>query len=277
MASEKIVRTMYNGAYEVTHNPFAKGSQPRYVVENLKTGEVAKPKGVTTILGATLAKDLISWAVGMARDYLTAKHPEITLQDIEDACKQYTIRRDKGADTGSEAHAMVENFLKGYPLPPVGEHSEEAEAAFWAFKEWFDSVGAEVINVEEVIFSPSYNYCGTYDCMLRINGKIYLCDLKTTNASSRAPKGVYAEMFIQLGAYAAAHHEHRATEIILGNGTELLKIDGLMVISARKDGKLDVVTNEDVLLFVDECEDAFKRVVEINKFLTSTTKELGGK
>ena len=277
MASEKIVREMYNGQFEVTHNPFAKGSQPRYVVENLQTGEVTKPKGVTTILGATLAKDLVSWAVGMAKDYLTAKHPEISIQDIEDACKQYTIRRDKGADTGSEAHAMVENFLKGYPTPPVGEHSEEAENAFLAFKKWFDDVGAEVINVEEVIFSPTFGYCGTYDCMLRINGKIYLCDLKTTNASRRAPKGVYPEMFIQLGAYAAAHHEQRATELLFGKGTELLQIDGLMVISARKDGKLDVVTNEAVLLSVDECEEAFKQVVNIYKFLTNTTKELGGK
>lgn len=276
MASDKIVREMYNGTFEVTHNPFAKGSQPRYVVENLKTGEVTKPKGVTTILSATLAKDLVSWAVGMAKDYLTAKHPKITIQDIEDACKQYTIRRDKGADTGSEAHALVETFLKGGE-PDLANASSEAAAAYLAFYEWFRESGAEVINVEEVIFSPTYNYCGTYDCMLRINGKIYLCDLKTTNASRKAPKGVYAEMFIQLGAYAAAHHEQRATELLFGKGTELLHIDGLMVISARKDGKLDVVTNEDVLLSVDECEAAFKQVVNINEFLTSTTKELGGK
>lgn len=276
MASEKIVREMYNGQFEVTHNPFAKGSQPRYVVENLQTGEVTKPKGVTTILGATLAKDLVSWAVGMAKDYLTAKHPDISLEDIEDACKQYTIHRDKGADTGSETHALVEAFLKGVE-PDLDNASPEAKRAYDSFVKWFKSIGAEVINVEEVIYSPSYQYCGTYDCMLRINGKIYLCDLKTTNASRRAPQGIYAEMFIQLGAYSAAHHEQRATEIVLGRGTELLQIDGLMVISARKDGKLDVVTNEDVLLSVDECEAAFKRVVNIYKFLTSTTKELGGK
>ena len=65
MASELIERDLYNGLYRLVHNPFAKGSQPRYVVN-----ADVKPKGVTTILGQTLSKDLMQWSVDCMSEYL---------------------------------------------------------------------------------------------------------------------------------------------------------------------------------------------------------------
>jgi hypothetical protein len=264
-----MTRSLYNGQYVLEHNPNARGRQPRYLING-----VQKPKGVTTILGNTLSKDLMQWAVDCALDYLKDKIPMVTKDDLQEAGQEYIRRRDSGAGTGSEAHAMVEQFLK--ETKPQGEFSQEAINAYNAFVKWFSVSPATVINVEECIYSASKQYAGTYDCMLDIDGKVYLCDLKTTNASRKAPNGVYAEYFLQLGAYAHAHHEQMQYELDNG-GTELRPIDGLLVISAKKNGKLDLVSNEDLGLTLAECEENFIKVVDIHNFLSDNTKKLGGR
>lgn len=269
MASEVIERALYNGRYKLVHNPNARGRAPRYVVNGTE-----KPKGVTTILGQTLNKDLMEWAVSCAMEVLQAKLPVITEADLKKAAGEYKVRRDTGASAGSEAHAMVEHYLKG--TTHGGKTSPESLNAFNAFKEWFQEVQPQVVNVEEVIYSHTFRYAGTYDCMLQLNDKTYLCDLKTTNSSRKAPNGVYAEYFIQLGAYAFAHEEQRQFEEDNG-GTKLLPIDDLMVISAKKNGKLDIVTASDMGLSVQECGEMFKRVMNLYTFLNFVTKELGGK
>lgn len=270
MASEIIERSLYNGLFLMVHNPNARGRAPRY-----KVNDTEKPKGVTTILGQTLSKDLMAWAVGAACDYIRTKLPVVTEEDVLIAAAEYERLRDSGAGTGTEAHAMVEDYLKGRKAASV-ERSAEAINAYKAFVKWFEEVKPEVINVEEVIYSQKYQYAGTYDCMLRINGKVYLCDLKTTNVSRKAPDGVYAENYIQLGAYALAHEEQRLYEEQNG-GTKLVKIDGLMVISAKKNGVLNIVTAEDLGLSVDECGNMFKKVVNVYNFMRYTTEKLGGK
>lgn len=270
MASEVMERKLYNGLYTLVHNPNARGSQPRY-----KVNDKEKPKGVTTIMGQTLAKDLMQWAADCACDYLRTKLPVVTEDDLKAAAKEYTVKRDAGGSTGTEAHALVENYLKGSAVAP-SKHSPEAQNAYKAFVKWFTEVKPEVLNVEEVIYSKDFKFAGTYDCMLKIDGKVYLCDLKTTNPSRKAPNGVYAENFIQLGAYYLAHEEQRKFEEENG-GTELVKVGGLMVISAKKNGKLDIVTNEDVGLTLDDCSSMFKRVINLYQFMTFTTAQLGGK
>lgn len=265
MASEKIERDLYGGKYHMVHNPNARGRAPRYLVN----GEL-KPKGVTTIMGQTLFKNLMQWAVDMCVSFLRDKLPIVTEEDLVMGSQAHIRLRDAGASTGSEAHALVEQFLKG----ELGEHepltntSSEAGNAYLAFVKWFNEVKPEVLGVEEVVYSPTLGYAGTYDCMLKISGKVYLCDLKTTNPSRDAPKGVYAENFIQLGAYALAHEEQREID------TDLPHIEDLMVISAKKNGVLDIVTASDMGLDVDNCMDQFVNVLDIYNFMQTTTKKL---
>jgi hypothetical protein len=273
MASELIERALYGGNIRIIHNPDAKGSAPRYKIVDGSGEILSKPKGVTTILGKTLAKDLMDWGISCCVAELEEKLPVITKADLEKAAKAYTRKRDSGASTGSEAHAMVEDFLKGIP---ARSGSQEARNAYNAFVQWFNDVTPTVINVEEVIYSHEYEYAGTYDCMLEIDGKVVLCDLKTTNTSRQAPNGIYADYFIQLGAYAAAHEEQRSFEETNGK-TELRPIDDLMVISAKKNGKMDIATASDLGLSVAECGDMFKRVANLFAFQTQLTKALGGK
>lgn len=266
---------MYSGLVHIRHNPDARGSQPRYTVT--VGGKTTKPQGVTTILGQTLSKDLMKWAVDSACSYLRTKLPRVTEADLAVAADEYNRLRDAGGSTGTEAHFLVETFLKtGLKEGQLSAASPEARNAYQAFLKWVIETDPTVINVEEVIYSHKFQYAGTYDCTLKIDGKVYLCDLKTTNVSRKAPKGVYAEHFVQLGAYAAAHEEQRLYEEASG-GTKLLPIEGLMVISAKKNGQLDIVTAEDVGLNVAECGKMFQRVVNLHNFLNYTTKVLGGK
>lgn len=273
MASELIERDLYNGLFHMIHNPNARGRAPRYKVSGASGEE--KPKGVTTILGQTLSKDLMKWAVDAACDYLRAKIPVVTEEDLKAAADEYNRLRDAGGSTGTEAHALVEDLLKGRAVS-TATSTQEAKNAYAAFVTWFEAVKPEVINVEEVIYSQTYKYGGTYDCMLKVDGQVFLCDLKTTNSSRKAPNGVYAEHFIQLGAYALAHEEQRVYEEANG-GTKLVPIDGLMVISAKKNGVMDIVTAQDLGLSVKECGEMFKRVVNIFQFMKYVTAELGGK
>lgn len=278
MASELIIRDLYNGKYHMTHNPNAKGSSPRYVIETeVEKGlvEKTKPKGVTTILGQTLAKDFVGWALDCMEEYLQGKLPVITQEDLSEGKKESARRRDSGAGTGSETHAAVEHFLKGMDVDDTAL-TKEAHAAYRSFVEWFEGLKPTVVNVEEVVYSEKFQYAGTYDCMLNIDGKNCLCDLKTTNPSKKAPNGVYGEYFIQLGAYAYAHEEQRQMEEANG-GSKLAKIDDLVVISAKKNGKLDIVSASDLGLTVEECSEMFKRVVNLFNFGLYTTMKLGGK
>lgn len=274
MASEVLDRLLYNGKYHMVHNPNAKGRAPRYKILDDKDKIISKPKGVTTLLSAVLAKDFVGWALDMMADSLREKLPLITEEDIIEAKGASGRKRDAGADTGSEAHALVERYLKG--IEETEDSSEEAANAYRAFVAWFEEAKPEVLGVEEVIYSEAYDYSGTYDCMLKVDGKVYLCDLKTTNPSRKAPNGVYAEYFIQLGAYAMAHDEQQKYEEDNG-GTNLFPVEGLMVISAKKNGKLDIVTNEDVELTVDDCKNMFRSVVNLFNFLKYVTDKLGGK
>lgn len=276
MASVLIEKHMYGGRYFTVHNPNARGSQPRYKVTDTLTDALSKPKGITTILGKVLGKDLMGWAVKCMGEYLEAKLPVVTKEDLDEAAKEYERRRDSGAGTGTEAHALVEQFLKGEVIDLSGS-SKEAKAAFGAFKTWYEGSKPEVINVEEVIYSPSFGFCGTYDCMLRIDGKVWLCDLKTTNASRSAPRGVYADYFIQLGAYAMAHEEERQFELTHTQESLKPEIQGLLVISCKKNGKLDLISNEDIGLALPDCMDMAKKTVNIFHFLEYTRKALGGR
>lgn len=264
MASTVVEKDMYNGRYHIVHNPDARGSQPRYVVTNNRTGDSFAPQGVTTILGATLAKDFVGWALDCMEQYLlNLPAGDIPPEAIAEAKLEATRRRDSGASTGSEAHALIEHYLKHEDVE-MSKVSAEALNAFGAFMVWIKENTPGVLGSEEVIYSPRFRYAGTFDALMELDGKVYIVDFKTTNVSRKAPQGIYPEYFIQLGAYAAALREEHPDQ----------QLDGLMVVSVRKDGKLDTKTNEDLGLSVRECENMWVRVRNLASFLDNVSQEL---
>lgn len=150
-------------------------------------------------------------------------------------------------------------------MPSPLKEQEQIDKALQAFIKWYKSQpNIRPLSVEQVVYSRTYNYAGTYDCLLEIDGQTVLCDLKTTNISRSAPRGIYAEHFLQLGAYAAAHHEENPLE----------EIQDLMVIRVGKDGVVHTLRASEVGLTSLTCESAFKGVLQAYKFMTPLSKIL---
>lgn len=224
-------------------------------------------KGVTTIIDNVLAKNgLMLWPLNKAMEYLEsliANGESIDSQGLLTARNQHAVARDAGAGAGTTIHALAEQVLLGNQIELL-DYPEEVIAAVEGFEHWLAETTPDVLEVERVVYSDQDNYVGTLDSILRINGKVYLCDLKSTNASKDAPKGVYAENFIQLGGYAKAYLEENETQTL----------DDLMIISCKKDGKVDTIKASDVGLTVQDCIKLWSAVRELHGGLAKLRDKL---
>jgi hypothetical protein len=151
--------------------------------------------GVTTILGKF--KDpggLMYWA-----------------WDLGMQGKDFREERDKAADAGTLAHAMIEAFLSGddpnEPLAGVEfDIREKALIGYNAYKEWAALSKIEVIEQEMQLVSEEYRFGGTPDAIGYCNGRLSLLDWKTGR--------VYPEHLCQLGAYRQLWSENRPSDVI---------------------------------------------------------------
>jgi hypothetical protein len=265
MANQDTEITLYNGR----HTAIFKNSTHRYLID----GQL-KP-GVTTIMSKVLAKPgLVLWPLNMALAELKTKLPTLTQADLDEAAKAHVKKRDAGADTGTIVHELVEKVLLGI-LPMYDSHPPEVEAALSAFMAWTTAIAPSTVAVEQVVYSEKYDYCGTFDSILAIDGKNYLCDLKTTNASREAPEGIYADYFIQLGAYLEAYTEQRLFEMKYFGKTELVPIHDVMVISCKKNGKVHTKTGHEVGLTTAACRSLWKATLLLYRTQDKTKKRLG--
>lgn len=278
MANQNIHSTIYNGRHTVV---FTSGGHRYYVNSYQK-------QGVTTIMGKVLAKPgLMLWPMNMALKHLESKLPTITLEDFAEARNAHVEKRDKGASVGTVVHEVSERYLRD-PSTPGYQHflalgidsdsprySDEALLAVHSFESWHDRTKPEIVAVEQVVYSETKDYAGTFDSILRIDGKTYLVDLKTTNASREAPKGVYAEYFIQLGAYYYAYEEQRQYELAHG-GTKLVQIDDLMILSCKKNGAVHTLTASDVGLSPENCSSLWQSTLFLYRSLLKVRDKLGG-
>lgn len=277
MATGNITASLYNGKHDLT---FTAGNH-RYRVDG------AYKQGVTTILSKVLAKPaLMLWPMNMALKYIQTNHAAyagadgiITAEAIERMCKEaeaaHRKRADAGADTGSRVHELVEQYLLGNVMD-VSREPEEVQRAYQGFAGWHASNRPEVVGVEQVVYSEELDYAGTFDSILKLDGKNYLVDLKTTNASQHAPDGVYAEYFIQLGAYYRAYSEQYTYEINNG-GSKLVMIDDLMILSCQKNGTVKTKTASELGFSADDCWDLWDSVFSVHRDLTKLQDKLARK
>lgn len=265
MANNDSTTILYKGKYKAV---FSNSAHRYYINGSLKPG-------VTTMINQTIAKpDLMTWPLNMALKFLREHLGEIlTESDLIEAYKAHLKRQTAGADTGTIVHGLVENILRtGDDTLSYADQAKEVQLAMSAFHAWYAVEKPEVLAIEQVLYSESYDYCGTLDSVFRLSdGKVYLCDLKTTNASRSAPDGVYAENFIQLGFYLLAYEEQAKYD------TEMPGIDALMILSCRKDGKLTAKTNEDLHITLEECKRMARSTWRLYTLLRKLKKEIGGK
>lgn len=194
-------------------------------------GSKTRIPGVTTVIGQLDKPALIGWAAKITARYLIDRIPDIVAGNLvlspEDAEKLFyqaknepnRLKEEAGA-IGTQAHTAVEYYLKTGRIPKGA--TEPVQQAIGAFVSLHAEMGwGEVLASEQLLYSPTYCYCGTLDVVAMIGARRYLVDVKTA-------KGFYSEMPMQLAAYAEAWEEMHPDLPIEGMGVvRLSKEDGL--------------------------------------------------
>jgi hypothetical protein len=117
----------------------------------------------------------------------------------------------KAADEGTETHKAIEDFLNGKEIVWINEYGKANHSLIvWQmilrFADFWNTVKPRLIATEQHIFSDEYQYAGTIDLVVEIDGKIWLLDIKTSNS-------LHTSYDLQLAAYAQAWNENFDTSI----------------------------------------------------------------
>ena len=161
-------------------------------------------KSVTTIINGCLGWNkgaLIGW---------TRKH----CLNGEDSMK---LLKEAGR-IGTLAHKMIEEYINGGSVildDYTPSEISQAKTAYYSFYKWFEDNDVEFYETELKLVSEKYQFGGTFDAVCEVNGKLVICDWKTSS-------GVYDEFLIQLGAYRQLIKENLDHNI---RGAILLRLD----------------------------------------------------
>lgn len=102
-------------------------------------------------------------------------------------------KRNEAAMRGIDVHALAERLVHGEEVA-VPEH---LAAHVQGYVDWLDSSGCEPILTERPVASRQWRYAGTFDLIAKLDGAIWLLDVKTSS-------GVYGSTALQLTAYGNA-------------------------------------------------------------------------
>ncbi|MFD7257808.1 hypothetical protein [Streptomyces sp. NPDC059874] len=177
--------------------------------------DLAHP-GVTSIIGMLPKQNFLSpWNARMTAelavdsiDFISSmaeRDREGAVQYLKGAARRYTKIR---ADIGSEAHDIFERLIRGEEV-----YSVRADLAPYLrhFREFMEAVNPELVRAEDVAWSDTYGYAGSFDVILYVwldekgnptpdrSGTRYLvmADWKTSKAT-------YPDVALQLAAYQRA-------------------------------------------------------------------------
>ncbi len=156
--------------------------------------------GTTTILGRWKESGgLLQWAFKQGQSGARSLYEE----------------RDKAADIGTLAHAMVECRLTGVDPDTAlksapDDFKDKARNAYRSFDTWMTNQRAEIISAETPLVSEAHRYGGTPDFVMRMpDGRLALGDIKTSN-------GIYRDHLMQVAAYAILWNETQVEKITAG-------------------------------------------------------------
>ncbi|MFJ4529062.1 hypothetical protein [Streptomyces nigrescens] len=190
--------------------------QTRHYFDTERT-EIAYP-GVTSICGMIAKPFLAPWSAGMAADLAIDSFPFLqqmaerdrkgARQYIAGASRRYT---DIRSNIGTRAHTQFERMARGLPLSDDGYHPDMAPYVA-AYREFLAQVNPEFIRHEDIAWSDTHEYAGSFDVMMRVwvdektqkltpdrsgTPQLLLVDYKTS-------KNAYPDVALQLSAYAHA-------------------------------------------------------------------------
>jgi hypothetical protein len=172
-----------------------------------------KVPGVTSVISMLPKPFLTFWAAKMTAEAAVDNLPAVTsiaerdpsgaVDYLKGAHRRYTKLR---AGVGSDAHDLFERLIRG---EYVGRVHPDMEPYRRHFLEFLDAVQPELVRAEDIAWSDTHAYAGSFDAILRVrlgeDGKPdqrgesvqLMCDWKTS-------KDTYPEVALQMSAYAYA-------------------------------------------------------------------------
>lgn len=187
--------------------------------------------GVTTVLSVIAKPALIQWAANQAVEYIIKSLPGMAklwvdgkdkeVQDIVNEAKYaHRKKKDKAGDWGTLVHKAVEEWIKNKVEPKLEESQQKA---FDNFKKWAEDNKVEFLESEKHVWSKELWIGGITDMVIKMDGKKYVADIKTSGA-------IYNEHFFQMAAYDLCLKEMGGYE----------DVEGYLVINLKKDGTMDL-------------------------------------
>jgi len=130
--------------------------------------------------------------------YAAIKNPNISEKE---ALRAPYDTLDKAADRGSTIHSIVESwkqtkeYIETIPTPYKGYAD--------AFYSWLKDNKVEILENEKTVVSKKNGFAGTADIIGKVNGKLYVIDIKTNKNGA-----IYETYHLQVSAYIEALREN---------------------------------------------------------------------
>jgi hypothetical protein len=201
---------------------------------------------VTKALSVINKPTLVAWAANKAIEAASIMiqpgktYDEVELATIWESARKahYQAKTDAGT-LGILVHKWVEHYIKTGggktgEMPPMPVN-DKLKDSIDKFLKWQERHQVEFLTSEQPIFSKKYRYAGTLDFVCKLDGKLFLGDLKTSS-------GIYPEQFIQTAAYRQARTEEFPQENYFGQ----------LIVRIGKDGSFEFarVVNDQTYSFM---------------------------
>lgn len=179
---------------------------------------------------------------------------------LKDVGHNSDIIAQKAAREGTLVHDAAEKLMLGQEVIWLKDdgtvtYSLDVWRMILKFADFWGQVKPELVATEYHLFSDDHKFAGTADIIVKIDGKLWLLDIKTSNS-------VHTSHYLQLAAYAKAWNETHS-EPIEGCGILWLKSN------SRSEGKKGVIKGRGWELKtvdnIDEKFDMFLKVYDIYK------------
>jgi hypothetical protein len=187
---------------------------------------------VTTILGAINKPALVGWAAKVEREACIAAACDLwesvptSPKMARDAYQSSLVARvgklkasqkllAKAGDIGSQAHSLIEWWLRRDLKMEAGEEPKVCDPALWAamaWQDWAKAANLAPMGVEQRVWSRRYRYAGTLDLLAELtladgSRAIVVQDNKTGRA-------IYKEAKLQVAALGLALVEMEQVKVM---------------------------------------------------------------
>jgi hypothetical protein len=174
-----------------------------------------KVPGVTSVIGMLPKPFLAFWNAKMVAELAVDSLPFVgqmaerdrqgAVDWLKNAARRYTKLR---ADVGSAAHDLFERMIRG---ELIGRVHPDLAPYVRHFAEFLEVVNPELVRAEDVAWSDTHKYAGSFDAILRVwldednkptpdrsgTPALLMADWKTSKAT-------YPDVALQMAAYAYA-------------------------------------------------------------------------